>query len=97
MPSGPRVGFQGGRVRFFDASGGVFTIYDCRRVNGRIRRMAVAAEGATWRVFVGSDGRRHAYRFQRRDTRELDPELLTRQLASARWSTTFRPNRRSRW
>jgi len=92
----PRVAFQGGRTRFFDAAERPWTVYDCRRVDGHIRRVAPAAQIATWRVFVGADGKRHAYRFQRDDSRELDPELLTRQLSSARWAETFRPNRRSR-
>ncbi len=96
MAEGPRVAFQSGRMRFFDKSGHAFTVYDVARVGGRIRRTALAAGTATWRVFVGSDGRRHAYRFRRGEARELDPELLDQQLNGARWSTVFRPNRNSR-
>ncbi len=56
----------------------------------------MATEAATWRVFVSPEGKRHAYRFQRSDTRELDPVLLAQQLSSAQWAGAFRPNRRSR-
>jgi hypothetical protein len=96
MADGPRVAFQSGRMRLFDKSGNAFTVYDVARVGGRIRRTALAAGSATWRVFVGSNGRRHAYRFRRGEVRELDPELLAQQLAGARWSTAFKPNRNSR-
>ena len=93
---GPRVAFQGGKVRFFDAGERSWTVYDCRRVGGRIRRTALAADVATWRVFVAPDGKRHAYRFRSRESRELDPTSLARQLMAAQWANTFRPNRRTR-
>jgi hypothetical protein len=96
MASAPRVAFQSGRVRFFDADGRVWTVYDVRRVSGRIRRTALAARAATWRVFVGADGERHAHRFQTAEPRELDPGRLAQQLNGALWAGTFRPNRRSR-
>jgi hypothetical protein len=96
MPSAPRVAFQSGRVRFFDAGGRVWTVYDVRRVSGRIRRTALAAQAATWRVFVGVNGKRHAHRFEPGEPRELDPARLAQQLNAARWAGTFRPNRRSR-
>jgi hypothetical protein len=94
MPE-PRTEFQSGRVRFVEASGRVWTVYDVRRVGGRIRRTAIASDTATWRVFVGADGKRHAYRFTSRESRELDPSALGRQLARARWSGAFQPNRKS--
>lgn len=96
MTEVPRVAFQSGRMRFFDKSGHAFTVYDVARVGGRIRRTALAAVSATWRVFVASDGKRHAYRFRRGEARELDPMLLDQQLNGARWSTVFRPSRNSR-
>jgi hypothetical protein len=83
-------------MRLFDAAGHAWTVYDVTRGGGRIRKTAFASSTATWRVFVGSDGKRHAYRFEPREARELDPELLARQLSQARWSSAFRPNRRSR-
>lgn len=54
----------------------------------------MASGTATWRVFVGSDGTRHAYRFTSRESRELDPPALGRQLNRARWAGTFQPNRK---
>jgi hypothetical protein len=96
MAEAPRVVFQSGRMRFFDKSGHPFTVYDVARVGGRIRRTAPAAGSATWRVFVGADGKRYAYRFRRGEARELDPMLLDQQLNGARWSSVFQPNRRSR-
>jgi hypothetical protein len=92
----PKIAFQSGRLRLVDSSGQSWTIYDCRRLNGRIRRTAPASEVATWRVFVASDGKRHAYRFRERESRELDPSLLAQQLSRAQWSRVFQPNRRSR-
>jgi hypothetical protein len=83
-------------MRFVDATGQISSVYDVRRVNGRVRKTAFAAMTATWRVFVGSDGRRHAYRFEPREGREVQPSLLARQLTRARWSAAFRPNRRTR-
>lgn len=93
MPERPSIAFQSGRVRFFDAAGRAWTVYDVRRVDGRIRRTALASEMATWRVFVGADGKRCAYRFEHRESRELDPSVLARQLNGARWAGAFQPNR----
>jgi hypothetical protein len=91
----PKVAFQNGRVRFVDGTGRVWTVYDVRRLGGRIRRTALASDTATWRVFVGPDGRRHAYRFEPRTSRELDPSALGRQLNRALWAGAFQPNRKS--
>jgi hypothetical protein len=96
MPEGPRVAFVGGRTRLFDASGKPWTIYDCRRANGRIRRTAIASDLSTWRVFVDPNNKRFAYRFRPRESRELDPSRLVQQLNRARWAATFQPNRKSR-
>lgn len=96
MGGEPRVAFQSGRMRFFDAAGCVWTIYDCARIGGRIRKTAYAGALATWRVFVDERGKRHAYRFQRGDTRELDPAQLAQQLIRAQWAKAFQPTRRSR-
>jgi hypothetical protein len=95
MARAPRVAFQSGKVRFFDATGRAWTVYDVRRLNGRIRRTALAAQAAIWRVFVGPHGKRHAYRFQPGETRELEPSRLAQQLTSALWADGYRPNRRS--
>jgi hypothetical protein len=92
----PRVAFQGGRVRFFDGAGRAWSVYDVRRVNGRMRKTALAAPAAAWRVFVGSDGKRHAYRFPRGEPRELEPTRLAQQLNRALWAGALQPNRRSR-
>jgi hypothetical protein len=80
-------------VRFFDSGARPWTVYDVRRVAGRIRKTALAAEVATWRVFVGPDGKRHAYRFKRGETRELEPTRLAEQLTSALWAGAYVPNR----
>jgi hypothetical protein len=96
MGRAPRVAFQSGKVRFFDATGRAWSVYDVRRLNGRIRKTALAAEVATWRVFVAPDGKKHAYRFQRGEARELEPSRLAQQLHSARWAGGFRPNRGAR-
>jgi hypothetical protein len=95
MGRAPRVAFQSGKVRFFDAAGRTWSVYDVRRLNGRIRKTALAAEVATWRVFVAPGGKRHAYRFQRGEPRDLEPTRLAQQLTSALWAGAYRPNRRS--
>jgi hypothetical protein len=96
MRRAPRVAFQSGKVRFFDATGRAWSVYDVRRLNGRIRKTAIAAEVATWRVFVAPDGKKHAYRFPGGEPRELEPTRLAQQLNGALWAGTYRPNRRSR-
>ena len=80
MARAPRVAFKRGRVRVFDSAGFAWTVYDVRRVDGRIRKTALAAEGATWRVFAGSHGKRHAYRFHRGEGRALEPARVAQQL-----------------
>jgi hypothetical protein len=96
MGRAPRVAFQSGKVRFFDAAGRAWTVYDVRRLNGRIRKTALAAEVAMWRVFVAPDGKKHAYRFRRGEARELEPTRIAQQLTSALWAGAYQPNRGSR-
>lgn len=80
---GPRVERGDGRVRFHDADGGAWTVYDCTFSGGRPRRVAHEDPRAVYRYFVAPDGTRRLATLKPGGDRRLVAALLAVQLRGA--------------
>jgi hypothetical protein len=83
---GSRLEFRAqpaGSAYFVDASGTRWRIYDCVVRRGRLERVYLESDAATYRVFVAPDGSQEAYHRGRREAFCLSAEACARQLRQA--------------
>lgn len=78
--SEPRIDWQGQKLYFHDARGGVWRVYDCTLVAHRSRAVPLSDPRAVHRAFVGRDGTRRILRFDRGSARSISPRVLAAQL-----------------
>jgi hypothetical protein len=72
-----------GAAYFVDDSGTRWRIYDCVVRRGRLERVYLESDAATYRVFVAPDGTQEAYHRGRREPFCLSAEACGRQLRQA--------------
>ena len=76
----PRIDWQGQKLYFHDAQGGVWRVYDCTLVAHRSRAVPLSDPRAVHREFVGRDGEHRILRFERGSARSISPRVLAAQL-----------------
>jgi hypothetical protein len=70
-------------VRFTDADGTTWTVWDVTWSNKKHHRRPHGDPTATERMFVNAAGVRRAYKFKPSDSRVLEEQALQRQLTGA--------------
>ena len=88
--SEPRIDWQGQKLYFHDAQGGVWRVYDCTCVAHRSRAVPLSDPRAVERAFVGRDGTRRVLRFERGSARSISPRVLEQQLRASERAATER-------
>lgn len=81
--SEPRIDWQGQKLYFHDAQGGVWRVYDCLFVAHRSRAVPLSDPRAVHRAFVSRDGRRRILRFAQGSARAISPRVLEQQLRAS--------------
>jgi hypothetical protein len=79
----PRIHWQGQKLYFHDAAGGVWRVYDCTYVAHRSRAVPLSDPRAVHRSFVRGDGTRRILRFDGASARAISARVLARQLAAS--------------
>ena len=79
----PRINWQGDKLYFHDAEGGVWRVYDCIEVSQRSRAIPLSDPRAMQREFVNRDGSRRVLRFAADTPRSISPKRLDEQLRAA--------------
>jgi hypothetical protein len=79
----PRIDWQGQKLYFHDAAGGVWRVYDCLFVAHRSRAVPLSDPRAVLRTFVRDDGTRRILRFDGASARAISALVLARQLEAA--------------
>jgi hypothetical protein len=79
----PRIDWQGQKLYFHDAAGGVWRVYDCTYVAHRSRAVPLSDPRAVHRAFVRDDGLRRILHFDGGSARAISARVLERQLAAA--------------
>src|SRR5689334_18306231 len=87
----PRIDWQGQKLYFHDAAGGVWRVYDCTFVAHRSRAVPLSDPRAVHRAFVRDDGTRRILRFEGGSARAISARVLERQLAAAEQAPAERP------
>lgn len=78
--SEPRIDWQGQKLYFHDARGGVWRVYDCTHAAQRSRAVPLSDPRAVHRAFVNRDGTRRILHFDRASARSISPRVLAAQL-----------------
>jgi hypothetical protein len=81
------------QVRFTDADGAEWTVWDVTWSNKKYHRRPHCDPTATERVFVNADGVKRAYKFKPSDSRVLEPQSLDRQLRAAAYLPTTKEDK----
>ena len=81
--SEPRINWQGEKLYLHDADTGVWRVYDCILVGGRVRAVPLSDPRALHREFVNRDGTRRVLQFRADTPRSISPRRLGEQLAAA--------------
>lgn len=81
--SEPRINWQGEKLYLHDADAGVWRVYDCILVSGRVRAVPLSDPRALHREFVHRDGTRRILQFRADTPRSISPRRLGEQLAAA--------------
>ena len=79
----PRINWQGDKLYFHDAEGGVWRVYDCIEHSQRSRAIPLSDPRAMQREFVDRDGRRRVLRFAADTPRAISPRRLDEQLRAS--------------
>ena len=79
----PRINWQGDKLYFHDADGGVWRVYDCILVGTRVRAVPLSDPRAVHREFLGRDGKRRVLRFAADTPRAISPRRLDEQWRAA--------------
>ena len=79
----PRINWQGDKLYFHDADGGVWRVYDCIEFAHRSRAVPLSDPRAQQREFVSRDGARRVLRFMADTPRSISPRRLDEQLRAA--------------
>ena len=80
----PRINWQGDKLYFHDADGGVWRVYDCILVGSRVRAVPLSDPRAVHREFLGRDGKtRRVLRFAADTPRAISPRRLDEQWRAA--------------
>ena len=79
----PRINWQGEKLYFHDAEGGVWRVYDCIFVGPRARAVPLSDPRAVHREFVNRDGTRRVLRFAADTPRSISPRRLGEQLRAS--------------
>lgn len=79
----PRIDWQGQKLYFHDAAGGVWRVYDCTYVAHRSRAVPLSDPRAVLRAFVRDDGTRRILQFEGGSARAISAPVLARQLEAA--------------
>lgn len=79
----PRINWQGDKLYFHDADGGVWRVYDCILVGARVRAVPLSDPRAVHREFLGREGQRRVLRFSADTPRSISPRRLDEQWRAA--------------
>ena len=79
----PRIDWQGQKLYFHDAEGGVWRVYDCAVADDRSRAVPLSDPRAAHRAFVDRQGARRIFPFAGAGSRAISPLVLERQLRAS--------------